>query len=91
MALPEVTGKKPIPCSQSEAAFFDARGPPRAAYTLAEFCEAHRISRSSLHRLRKAGKGPDVTNVAGRRIITFESAARWRKQRTAASKKEAAA
>jgi hypothetical protein len=58
-----------------------------AAYTLEEFCRAHRISRAHYYELRKRGLGPDEAELLGRKIVTHESAKAWRKQRTAATKK----
>jgi hypothetical protein len=63
------------------------RGPPVPlsikAYTIPEFCAAHRISRAHYYILRKCGLGPDEAELLGRKIITEESAAEWRRKRTA--------
>ncbi len=53
---------------------------PKAAYSVPEFCEAHRISRTLFYALRKEGQGPVVMKVAGRTIISRESAAEWRRR-----------
>jgi hypothetical protein len=74
MARPEVTGKAALTLS---------------AHTIPEFCQAHRISRAHFYNLQRRGLGPDVTELLGRKIVTHESAQRWRRQRTAASKKSA--
>lgn len=55
-------------------------GLDRAAYTIAEFCEAHRISRSKLYQLWQAGAGPAFKNIGTKKIITTEAAAAWRRQ-----------
>jgi hypothetical protein len=55
-----------------------ARDGGRAAYTIGEFCEAHRISRSKLYELFDAGLGPRTMSIGTRRIITQEAAADWR-------------
>jgi hypothetical protein len=92
MSRPEVTGRKLAPLSQQEYSIYDARGPPRlavAAYTIPEFCTAHRISRTFFYELRRRGLGPDVAELLGKKIVTHEAAAKWRKARTAASKKTA--
>lgn len=47
-------------------------------YTVDEFCEAHRISRTFFYNLRKSGDGPDTIKIKTRRLITKEAAARWR-------------
>jgi hypothetical protein len=54
--------------------------PGRAAYTIPEFCVAHRISRSALYELWKLGKGPRRIEEVGRVIITVEGAADWRRE-----------
>jgi hypothetical protein len=59
----------------------------RCAFSVDEFCTAHRISRAHYYNLRKLGLGPDEARAGDRVIITVEAAARWRKQRTAASKR----
>ena len=57
----------------------------RAAYTVNEFCDAHRISRSKLYELWSAGIGPRFIQVGTKKIITNEAAADWRRQSEAAS------
>jgi hypothetical protein len=53
----------------------------RAAYTISEFCNAHRISRAHYYNLKKLGQGPDEARAGDRTvIITLEAAARWRRQ-----------
>ena len=58
---------------------------PRAAYTVPEFCEAHRISRALFYNLLKGGRGPAVMHAAGRTLVTIEAAAAWRAEGTAAT------
>jgi hypothetical protein len=65
--------------------------PDPAAFTIPEFCRSHKISRGHYYTLRRRGLGPDVAELLGRRIITHEAAARWRKQRTIASKRSGTA
>ena len=51
----------------------------RATYTVAEFCEAHRISRAHLYCLWKEGKGPKRMEGVGTKVlISVESARAWR-------------
>jgi len=50
------------------------------AFTIDAFCAAHGISRAFYFKLQKAGQGPDVLAVGRRRLITADSAARWRKR-----------
>ncbi len=66
-ARPEVTGRGAGPTTVE-----------REAYTVPEFCEAHRISLSAYYELKKAGRGPRELD-AGRLIITKEAAADWRR------------
>jgi hypothetical protein len=61
--------------------------PEVPAFTIPEFCAAHRISRAFYYTLRSRGLAPDEAELLGRKIITHEAATRWRKQRTAASKR----
>lgn len=58
-----------------------------AAFSVAQFCEAHGISRGLFYRLLKLGDGPDVMKVGDRLLISTEAAEAWRRkmtQRTAA-------
>jgi hypothetical protein len=70
MARPEVTGRK-------------AGGPAveRAAYTIPEFCEAHRISESFYFKIRALGLGPRESRTLEKVTITNEAAADWRASR----------
>jgi hypothetical protein len=64
------------------------RGGPkaeRAVYTIAEFCDSHRISRSKLYELWKAGLGPRYMWVGNQRRITVEAAADYRRDLEAVS------
>jgi hypothetical protein len=72
MARPEVTGRNP-----------HNLGGRTVAYTIPEFCVAHRLSRAQYYVLRNKGLGPDETRLLGKVIITEESAARWRRRHTA--------
>jgi len=55
--------------------------PELGAYDIADFCQAHGISKSLYYRLRSEGKGPVETRIApGKAIITRESAAAWRER-----------
>jgi hypothetical protein len=46
--------------------------------SIPEFLDEHRISRSLLYRLIKEGRGPRITKIAGRTLISAEAAADWR-------------
>jgi len=45
-----------------------------------EFCKRNKISRGHFYNLLKSGQGPDTMEVGRRRLISNESAARWRKK-----------
>jgi hypothetical protein len=61
-----------------------AAQPPVVAYTIAEFCRAHRFSQAYYYELRASGRGPREMKVGSRRIISAEAAAEWRREREAA-------
>ena len=54
---------------------------PRLALSIPEFCRAHSISVSLFFKLKKLGEGPREMKVGARTLITFESAAEWRRER----------
>jgi hypothetical protein len=58
-----------------------ARSGERYAFTINEFCDAHRISRSKFYLLRKQGLAPEITDIDGKQIIFAEHAAKWRTER----------
>jgi hypothetical protein len=55
--------------------------PPRAAFTVPEFCEAHRISQAKYYQMKKDGWGPAEMSVGRRRLISNEAATVWRRER----------
>jgi len=63
---PEVTGRKTTTVE-------------RAAYSIREFCVAHRISESFYFKLRARGLGPRELWMLDKVTITNEAAADWRK------------
>jgi hypothetical protein len=67
MVRPEVTGRKVLD--------------QQAAFTIAEFCLAHRISVSMYFKMRTMGFGPREMHVGTRVLISFEAAAAWRRER----------
>jgi hypothetical protein len=69
MVRPEVTARKVI----ADQMF--------AAFTIAEFCRAHRISQSMYFKQRALGLGPREMVVGTRKLISQEAAAEWRKAR----------
>ena len=80
---------EPTPHRERESSTRDERPPirgppvPAAAYSIREFCAAHRLSESMYFKLRNQGLGPDEMSVGSRRIISFEAAERWRRAREA--------
>jgi predicted DNA-binding transcriptional regulator AlpA len=55
------------------------------ALSVEQFCRAHSISIGFFYELLKRGKGPRLMKLGTRTLISFEEAARWRAERTAAS------
>jgi hypothetical protein len=66
------------------------RGPPTHAFSIGEFCDAHRISRAQYYKLKARGLAPAETRVLDKVIITSESAAAWRRKHTARAQARAA-
>lgn len=50
------------------------------AFSVDEFCAAHRISRATFYNLLKAGRGPRLMAADGRKRISVEAAAEWRRR-----------
>ena len=73
MARPEVTGRKMAP-ARYEPVFDDAD-----AYSVEEFCRRHRLSVQIFYKYPELM--PDSFYVGTRRLISVESAARWRRKR----------
>jgi hypothetical protein len=53
---------------------------PQSAYSIAQFCDAHHISRTHLHNMCKVGRGPRMMKLGRRVLISAEAAADWRRQ-----------
>lgn len=49
-------------------------------YSVAEFCQAHRISRGTFYKLLNEGHGPTTIKIGRRTLISNESAAEWRRR-----------
>jgi predicted DNA-binding transcriptional regulator AlpA len=49
-------------------------------YSVAEFCQAHRISRGTFYKLLNEGHGPTTVKIGRRTLISNESAAEWRRR-----------
>ena len=52
------------------------------AYSVESFCEAHSISRSFFYELLNRGRGPRTLKIGKKVLISRESAAEWRNQRS---------
>jgi hypothetical protein len=48
------------------------------AYTIDEFCQAHRICRAHFYNLLKNGTGPRIMKVGSRTLVSVEAATDWR-------------
>jgi predicted DNA-binding transcriptional regulator AlpA len=66
-----------------------ARQGERAAFTVREFCDAHRISRSMLYKLWAQGTGPRIIKIGTKILISAEAAADWRREREATARADA--
>ncbi|MET4442613.1 hypothetical protein ABIB75_000874 [Bradyrhizobium sp. GM2.2] len=54
---------------------------PRAAYSIPEFCKAHRICEAFYYKLRAVGLGPREMRTGRRVTVSFEAAEQWRRER----------
>jgi hypothetical protein len=64
--------------------------PPQAAFTVAEFCRAHRVSQAMYYQMKKEGWGPAEMSVGRRRLISYEAASVWRRERETTASSTAA-
>jgi predicted DNA-binding transcriptional regulator AlpA len=64
---------------------------PPAAFTIKEFCQAHRISIPTFYELRKVGLAPAEMRMGAMVRISREAAATWRRARENPGKAEAEA
>jgi hypothetical protein len=55
----------------------------RRAFTVAEFCDAYRLSKAQYYELKKDKKGPVEAHVRGRVIISLAAAEKWLEERQA--------
>jgi hypothetical protein len=75
MARGEATGKEPKQKQTRD------RGLPTHTFTVQEFCDAYRISKSRYYELKAQGLTPVEMHVGRKRLISFEAADLWRRQR----------
>ena len=57
----------------------------RGSFTIVEWCRRHGISIATYYNLKAAGQAPEEAVVRGRRLVTKEAAAKWRREREEAS------
>jgi hypothetical protein len=57
--------------------------PPLGCYTIPTFCTAHNLSQAFYYKLKSQGLGPVEMKVGSRRLVSFEAAAEWRREREA--------
>ncbi len=70
----------------ARAAVADAMGvADRDAFTVSEFCQRHRISRTVFYQLLKHGTGPRIFKCGVKTLISREAAAEWRRAGEAAA------
>lgn len=56
-----------------------------AAFTVSEFCSAHRISRALFYILARDGRAPTIFKCGRRTLISVEAAKDWRQRLEATS------
>jgi predicted DNA-binding transcriptional regulator AlpA len=68
---------------------FSAKTTTKEAFNVAEFCDAHGISRSLFYDLMKRGKGPRIIKAGVRTLITRDASAEWRRRMEMLSNRDA--
>ena len=48
------------------------------AYSVQQFCDEHGFSRALFYKILKDGRGPKISKLGRRTLITKQSAAEWR-------------
>lgn len=49
----------------------------KQAFTIAEFCEAYKVSRGRLHELEQAGLAPKTYRIASKPYVSLSAAQEW--------------
>ena len=57
----------------------------RQLSSVQQFCADHSLSRSFFYKLCQQGKGPRLTKLGARTLVSMEAAAEWRARMEAAS------
>ena len=66
--------------AEQEISSSGAKPPAAAAFSVPEFCEAHRISRAMFYILAREGRAPAIIKAGRRTLISTEAAAAWRRR-----------
>ena len=85
MARPEITGRKLSPRRTGASRSKETGDEESEASSIATFCRRHGISVATYYNLKIHGLAPEEAVVRGRRLITKEAAAKWRREREDAS------
>jgi hypothetical protein len=85
MARAEITGRKARATAKASSEPPPIRGPPPLAFSIREFCQAHRISEAMYFKMQAAGSAPRTMTVGRRKLISIEAAAEWRRAREQAA------
>jgi hypothetical protein len=87
MSRPEITGRKIRRGAKKRprGPAIRAPPPPRGAYSVDEFCNAHGFRVTLYYELKKKGLAPVEMRVGRRVLISFEAAEAWRRAREAAA------
>jgi hypothetical protein len=59
----------------------------QSAFTISEWCERNRISRSLFYILDRRGEAPHTFRIGKRRLISAEADIVWRREREATTSK----
>jgi predicted DNA-binding transcriptional regulator AlpA len=65
-----------------------ANAAPQIVFSIATFCQAHKISRSFFYELLHRGCGPRLMKIGRRTLISSEAAAEWRARMEAGARAE---
>jgi excisionase family DNA binding protein len=52
----------------------------RQAYSVADFCNAFGIARSTFYRLLHEGRGPSLIHIGKRTLISVDAVDQWRRR-----------
>lgn len=60
----------------------------KQAFTLAEFCEAYKVSRGRLHELGQAGLAPKTYRIASKPYVSLSAAQEWQQRMESGAAKD---